>query len=212
MIWLLLGWTLLTGTLWSLGSGQILLQEPVKVLYPKISDNETIECECFNISCDFVFWFRTRQNTVEFEYIGKSNNADRDSYNKDNNQLFKSRFKIRKRSGVAYTLRINRVTHDDTGVYSCVLKDNKNTEVWRPGVLLLPGVTPPTPTPKPKPKPKPPRTGCKCNKKNHKSDECGSMVLWPLVGLIAGLSVAVLCTLYYFSRLPKKCRHQFVRK
>ncbi|XP_029990646.1 uncharacterized protein cd8b [Sphaeramia orbicularis] len=207
MIRLLLGWTLLTGTLWSLGSSQTLLQEQVKVLYPKINDSETVECECFNVSCDYVFWFRSPHNTVTFEYIGRSNNADRDAYSND---LFKSRFKIRKRSGVSYTLRINRVTQEDTGIYSCVLKDNRYAEVWRPGVLLLPGVIPPTPPPKPKPKP--PRSGCKCNKKNQKSDECGSMVLWPLVGLIAGLSVAILCTLYYFSRLPKKCRHHFAKK
>lgn len=208
MFRLIMGWTLLTGMLWSLGWSQILLQEQVKVLYPKLHDSETIECECFNVSCDSVYWYRTPHSTVQFEYIGKSNNADRDSYD----DLFKKRFKIRKRSGSSYALRIDQVTHDDAGLYSCVLRDNKNEQVWRPGVKLLPGVTPPTPAPTPKPKPKSPRgSGCRC-KKNQNSNECGSMVLWPLVGLIAGLSVAILCTLYYFSRLPKKCRHHFGKK
>lgn len=119
-----------------LGSSQILQQEPVKVLYPAILSTESFECDCANISCDWVYWFRSNTNHLKVQFLGKSNNADRDSYGED---VDKKRIKISKRGSLSFTLRITNVTKEDTGIYSCVLTDRKKTEMWKPGVLLLPG-------------------------------------------------------------------------
>nr|ACZ57827.1 CD8 beta [Salmo salar] len=70
------------------------------------------------------------------------------------------------------------------------------------------------PTLTPVTKPKPPRipTG-RCTKRNDQTPKgCGSKVLWPLVGVLLTLAAALIYTLYYFSQLPKKCRHQFAKK
>uniref|UniRef100_UPI0037E8CD0C T cell receptor beta variable 20-1 n=1 Tax=Semicossyphus pulcher TaxID=241346 RepID=UPI0037E8CD0C len=209
MIPLPLAWTLLIVLQWTsvLGSNTILLQEPVKVLYPDILGTEALECDCFNISCDSVYWFYSSLTSGEVKFLGRCNNANRANYDAG---LEKERFKISKRGGSSFTLRISNVTEADTGIYSCLVKDRKNTEVWKPGVLLLPGVPSPTLTPKTKPKLSF-NPVCRCPE-NFTQDGCGSLILWPLVGLIAILALALICILYYFSRLPKKCRHHFVKK
>ncbi|XP_040888915.1 uncharacterized protein cd8b [Toxotes jaculatrix] len=208
MISLPLAWTLWIVSLWTAGASQIVGQEPVKVLYPKISASETIECDCADISCDSVYWFRITASNSAVQFIGKYNNADRSNYGTG---VEESQFKFSKRSGSCFVLRIVSVTQEDTGIYSCVLKDKTNKEVWKPGSLLLPGVTPPTLPPPTKRKP-PVKSLCRCPKKKPPQGGCGSVVLWPLVGLAAGLALAIICTLYYFSRLPKKCRHHFEKK
>ncbi|XP_022075459.1 uncharacterized protein cd8b [Acanthochromis polyacanthus] len=206
MILLPLAWALLTASLWKSGSSQTLLEDPVTERYPAIHNNETIDCDCVQSYCDFVYWFYSNPNTGKVQYIGKCNNADRDVYGHD---VEKGRFKIHKRGSMSFVLRIIDVTEADAGIYSCILKDKNQDELWKPGVLLRPGVAPPTPPPKIKPKP----AICRCPAKNPPaSDGCGSMILWPLVGLVSSLALALICTLYYFSRLPKKCRHNFVKK
>ncbi|XP_026202750.1 T-cell surface glycoprotein CD8 beta chain [Anabas testudineus] len=206
MILLQLAWTLLTVLQWTAdGSSQILQTETV-IVYPKIHSSETMECECINITCDSVYWFRTIPNEGSAKFLGRCNNAERVSHGTDVEQ---ARFKLNKR-GMSFVLRIINVTHKDAGIYSCLLKDKNNREMWKPGFLLQPGGTPPTLPPKTKPKP-PVKPVCTC-KNNPSQDGCGCLVLWPLVGLIAGLVLAIICTLYYFSRLPKKCRHHFVKR
>ncbi|KAM7401763.1 hypothetical protein PAMP_017051 [Pampus punctatissimus] len=207
MLSLYLSWTLLIVSLWTSGLCQNLQQKTLNVLYPKINDTETIDCDCYNFSCDSVHWFRTVSNHSKIEYLGNYNKADRRNYaDKEKEKLFK--FSIK--GGTSFSLRFISVTKEDTGIYSCILKDRKKNEMWRPGVLLLPGVPSPTLPPMIKPK-KPAKPGCRCPKKNISQNGCSSLVLWPLVGVIAGLALAVICTLYYFSRLPKKCRHRLVK-
>ncbi|KAM8756801.1 T-cell surface glycoprotein CD8 beta chain isoform 1-T1 [Acanthopagrus schlegelii] len=208
MIPLPLAWTLLTVYLWTpvLGSNLILHQEPPTVLYPKILSTESIECDCGNISCEYVYWFRSISDHSEVQFLGKWNNAGRAHYGEG---VDEARFKVYRRNSMSFPLRIINVTEKDAGIYSCVLKDKKNTEMWKTGILLRPGVVPPTLPPKVVPKRRPPT--CRCTK-NSKQEGCGSLILWPLVGLIAALAVALICILYYFSRLPKKCRHHFVKK
>ncbi|XP_029287976.1 uncharacterized protein cd8b [Cottoperca gobio] len=202
MIVLPLAWTLLTASLWTSGSSQILLQEPVNTLYPEILSTQSIECDCAN--GDSVYWFRSISNHNKIQFLGQCNQANRVSYGKDVNQ---TRFIFRSKSTTSFVLHIMSVTEEDAGTYSCVLSGKKNTETWKPGILLRPGETPPTLPPKTKP---PVKSVCHC--KISSQDGCGSLVLWPLVGLIAALALALICTLYYFSRLPKKCRHRFVKK
>ncbi|XP_068576381.1 T-cell surface glycoprotein CD8 beta chain [Cebidichthys violaceus] len=207
MIVLPLAWTLLTVSLWTLGSSQILKQELVKIRYPEILSTAAIDCDCVNISCDYVYWFRSSHDHRKLEFLGKSNNADRTTHGVG---VDATRFKFSRQS-MSFTLRIINLTEKDTGIYSCVLKDRKNTEMWKPGILLRPGVIPPTLAPKTKPKP-PVKSVCRCPTENSSQDGCGSLVLWPSVGLVAALALALICTLYYFSRLPKKCRHHFVKR
>lgn len=124
--------------------------------------------------------------------------------------LDKTKFKLSRRGSQSFLLRIFKLTEADTGVYSCVLKGKTNNELWIPGTLLRPGVTPPTVPPTVKVK-RPIKPICHCLGNYQPKGGCSSLVLWPLVGLTGGLAVALVCTLYYFSRLPKKCRHHFVK-
>lgn len=117
-----------------LGSSEILQQETIKVLYPKISSTENIDCEC-NMSFESVHWFRSISKYSKIQYIGKCNNADRDFYGTD---VDKARYKISRKSN-SFSLRIHNVTEEDTGIYSCVLKGKKTMEVWKSGILLQPG-------------------------------------------------------------------------
>ncbi|XP_041836619.1 uncharacterized protein cd8b [Melanotaenia boesemani] len=210
MIPLPLAWTLMAAQIWTYGSSQI-LHEPVNVLYPKISSSETLDCDCQNMACDNVFWFHTVPSKGKIQFIGKSNNADRVIYGK----VDTNRYKLSKRGSSSFVLRIINVTEADAGIYSCVLKDTRtDTEKFRPGTLLRPGATPPTIPPTTKSQNsnrKPIPQGCRCNLK-YPPVFCEYYVLWTLVGLLAALALAVLCILYYYSRLPKKCQHHFVKK
>ncbi|XP_029358950.1 uncharacterized protein cd8b [Echeneis naucrates] len=220
MIPLPLAWTLtqalaLTASLWTSGSSQIILQQPLKDVYPALNSPESIECDCSGISCSAVFWIRSIVNQSQIQFIGFCNNAERVIHGAG---IEKSRFRLSK-TGNAFVLRIVAVKIEDAGIYSCIVKES-NKETWRSGIRLRPGETPPRPpgdTTKENDKKKPPvKSNCPCNNKNLINVKavtwCISWILWPLVGLAAGLALALFCTLYYFSQLPKKCRHKFQKK
>ncbi|XP_061688997.1 uncharacterized protein cd8b [Syngnathoides biaculeatus] len=195
---ILISWTLLTPCLQSLDLGQI--PQPA-VMYPQLLSTAFIQCKCDNISCESVFWFRTisKQNKVQF--LGKVNSANRPSPGDNTDDR---RFQLSRKSSALFILQIFNVTEEDTGTYSCILKDRKNQEVWLPGVLLLPGEQLPT-----KPPQSTPRLICSCSE--NLAGDCDSLILWSLVGLAAVLVMTLTCSLYYFSRLPKKCKHRFVK-
>lgn len=117
-----------------LGSSQ-LQQEALKVLYPKLLNSESIVCDCDDISCDAVYWFRITSGHTTLQFIGKYNNANRAIYGQN---VDEKHFKFNRRNMGSFTLRIINVTEEDTGIYSCVLKDRK-TDIWKPGILLQPG-------------------------------------------------------------------------
>ncbi|XP_024126310.1 uncharacterized protein cd8b [Oryzias melastigma] len=196
-------WILVTVSVWTFGSVEALPRKDFKVLYPPINSNEAVDCHCDQ--CDYALWFRTVPGGSKVEFLGRCNNADRVTGPFAENKRFKF-----SRKGLSFELRIINVTAEDTGIYSCILGDNKvKNEMFWPGALLLPGVSPPTLPPTTTTK-KPVRPlPCLCIET---FEGCDSQVLWPLVGVLAGLALTIFCTLYYFSRLPKKCRHNFVKK
>ncbi|XP_077050086.1 uncharacterized protein cd8b isoform X2 [Siphateles boraxobius] len=120
-----------------------------------------------------------------------------------------SKFKCSTSTGqkVVYTLRIMEIQEDDAGFYSCLFKTKKVSA----GYYILPGVNPPTvqpPTVKTDQKPVKP---CFCKPNRHSPKGCEHSVLWPGIGALLLLAITLAGTLYYFSRLPKKCRHRFTK-
>ncbi|XP_035517088.1 uncharacterized protein cd8b [Morone saxatilis] len=202
LAWMLLTVLLRTGS----GSDLMLQEEKADMLYPEILSVVTIDCNCGTSQCDSAYWFRSVPDNSKIQFLGKCNNAGRGSIEND---VVPKRYVLEKR-GHSFVLRIHNVTEEDRGMYSCVLNYRKKTEIWKTGTFLQPGVIPPTLPPETKPK-RPFNPGCRCPKKNTSQDGCGSLILWPFVGFIAALALALICTLYYFSRLPKKCRHHFAK-
>ncbi|KAM4612667.1 uncharacterized protein cd8b [Polymixia lowei] len=214
MVPLALTWTVMTSLLWTSGSSQILSQETPATLYPKISESVTIFCDCSTDSCEAVYWFRYIFSNHSAQFLVSLNNAFRINFGEIPSSV-ETRLRASKRGSASFSLSITSVTDEDAGIYSCVLKNKNKKEdnLWKSIVLLRPGVAPPTLAPKiiRRPAVKPP--SC-CAKKEKKPPQngCGLLVLWPLVGILLGLAVALISTLYYFSRLPKKCRHNFAKK
>lgn len=118
-----------------LGSSQVLQQEAPSVLYPKILSSESIVCDCDDIPCDAVYWFRITSGHTTLQFIGRYNNANRAIYGQN---VDEKHFKFTRRNLGSFTLRITSVTEEDAGIYSCVLKNGK-TEIWKPGIVLQPG-------------------------------------------------------------------------
>lgn len=118
------------------GSSLILQQETPHILYPTILSTQTIDCDCVNITCDSVYWFRSTSSHSKVQYIGRFNRADRSVHAKG---LDEARFTFHRKSMGSFSLRIINVTEADAGIYSCVLRDKKNTEMWKSGILLRPG-------------------------------------------------------------------------
>ncbi|XP_057216608.1 uncharacterized protein cd8b isoform X2 [Triplophysa rosa] len=96
---------------------------------------------------------------------------------------------------------------DEAGLYSCMFKMKINT--IPDGYYIRPGVNPPTLQP-PTVKIEKPKQSCRsCKPFSPKG--CKRSVLWPGIGALLLLAGILAGTLYYFSRLPKKCRHQFAK-
>ncbi|CAB1315430.1 unnamed protein product [Coregonus sp. 'balchen'] len=192
-------WTVVC--LWTTVSSQT-PKESDFVRYPRINDTEVLTCECSSRSCQEVFWFRTLHGNLCFQFLLRLNNAGRTIHKHGVDQ---HRFKASQRDGgskITFTLRIINIMAEDAGLYSYMLQNQKENELWRLGVLLRPGETRPTLPPITKPQPQGIPNGC-CTKSNYQTPKgCGSKVLWPLVGVLLALAVALISTLYYFSREP----------
>ncbi|KAJ8401549.1 hypothetical protein AAFF_G00378660 [Aldrovandia affinis] len=185
--------------------------QALRMQYPELNVLETVKCECK--TCQAVLWYwQPLQIPAKFQFLFYHNNADKVVYEPSVNQ---TKYKGGKQEGgrtITYSLKISAVQKSDAGLYFCLVHyHNNRNEPSDPGVQLRPGVKPPTPSPPPPPKTP---SACRCRNRGIKKylQGCGRLVLWPLVGLLVSLVVVLIATLYYFSRLPKKCRHRFVKK
>ncbi|XP_070301938.1 uncharacterized protein [Salvelinus sp. IW2-2015] len=123
------------------------------VRYPGINDTEVLTCECSNHACQKVFWFRTLHNNLDIQFLLSLNNAGRTSHEAS---VDEHRFQASKRdtgSKMTFTLRLINIRSEDAGLYTCMLQNQKENKLWRPGVLLRPGETRPTLLPVTKPQP-----------------------------------------------------------
>ncbi|XP_031681471.1 uncharacterized protein LOC116352917 isoform X1 [Oncorhynchus kisutch] len=115
------------------------LSESDFVHFPQINDTEVLTCECSSRSCQTVFWFRTLHNNLDIQFLLSLNNAGRTSHEPS---VDEHRFKASKRDGgskITFTLRLINISSEDAGLYTCMLQNQKENELWRPGVLLRPG-------------------------------------------------------------------------
>nr|XP_029519623.1 uncharacterized protein LOC115131780 [Oncorhynchus nerka] len=112
------------------------LSESDFVRFPQINDTEVLTCECSSRSCQMVFWFRTLHNNLDFQFLLSLNNAGRTNHEAS---VDKHRFQASKRDGgskMTFTLHIINISSEYTGLYTCMLQNQKENELWRPGVPL----------------------------------------------------------------------------
>ncbi|XP_073680423.1 uncharacterized protein [Garra rufa] len=180
-------------------------QATSSVLFAKINGSESLTCECPDHSCQEVFWYRYLERTKTLQFLLYVNSAGREQHGEN---LDATRFKGSTSSGqrVVYTLRITGLQKDEIGLYSCMFKTKNDMPV---GYYIMPGVNPPTVQP-PTVKTVKPKKTCYC-KPSSPLKGCEQTVLWPAIGALLLLAITLAGTLYYFSRLPKKCRHRFAK-
>lgn len=177
------------------------------IRYPKINGSESLNCDCPDHACQEVFWYRYLQTTKTFQFLMYVNSAGRELIGDNlNPSLFKGT--VSNGPKVSYNLRIADLQREDAGFYSCMFKAKK---IMPSGYYIKPGVNPPTLQPPTVKTEKPKRTSCNHCKHNRTTKGCESSVLWPGIGALLLLAIALAGTLYYFSRLPKKCRHRFTK-
>ncbi|XP_077583081.1 uncharacterized protein cd8b [Stigmatopora nigra] len=196
-------WTLLTPFLWSLGLGQT-MEQNASVVYTQLLTTEFIECTCpKSIFCQTVFWFRTLPSHNKVQYLGRWNIANRTIYSND---VDATHFMFSRTKMDTFTLQIMNVTKEDIGTYSCLLMDTKEEQVWLAGVVLVPGEMHPTIPPESVSK-----LDCNCSSDPLAAGDCDRHAFWSLAGLFTFLMITLFCTLFYFSRIPKKGCHHIVK-
>ncbi|XP_076850995.1 uncharacterized protein cd8b [Brachyhypopomus gauderio] len=184
----------------------------VTVVYPRIGGSETLTCQCPDHQCQRVYWYRILHGNDTPQFLVFCNSANYVNYGAGFND---TRFKAQAQEGsrIIYSLRITGLRKDEAGFYSCVLSSQKLSspeDLLPPGYYIRPGEHPPTmPPPIKTTKPTKPQL-CKSN--HQPSKGCSTSVLWPGVGVLLALAMTLISTLYYYSRLPKKCRHNFAKR
>ncbi|KAG7320813.1 hypothetical protein KOW79_015228 [Hemibagrus wyckioides] len=187
-----------------------------KVSYPSINGSESLTCDCPDHRCQKVYWYRLLQGSVTPEFLMSANSVNIPHYAKN---IDEKRFKssVTDSGKVQFTLRITGLREQDAGFYSCVLSSQNSAQdpkdLMPVGYSILPGVKITTQAPTTVKHPK--RVNGlfnKCKSSSRSVKGCKSLVLWSCIGAVLLLVVVLISTLYYFSRLPKKCRHHFVKK
>ncbi|XP_077459785.1 zinc finger matrin-type protein 1 isoform X2 [Stigmatopora argus] len=187
------------------GSGQTLEQTAASVLYTQLLTTEFIHCQCpESNSCEMVFWFRTLPSHNKVQYLGRLSVANRMVHGDD---VDANQFKFSKRKSEKFILQIMNVTKEDIGTYSCLVLDKNDKEVWLTGARLVPGEMRPT---IPSESAVSNKHDCNCSDPPAAGD-CDWLPFWSLAGLFTFLMITLFCTLFFFSRLPKKCSHHIVK-
>ncbi|KAL7854055.1 hypothetical protein AOLI_G00208990 [Acnodon oligacanthus] len=192
--------------------GLLATASAVTILYPSLGGSETLTCECPDHQCQKVYWYRFLQDTKELQYLVFANSANSMKHAEG---IDATRFKVHANEGskITYSLRITGLLKNEAGFYSCMFNSPKHEQKNQmpAGYYIRPGESPPTSTPPTVKPPKKTKTQV-CPSNNQPVKGCKPLVLWPSVGVLLVLAVVLISTLYYFSRLPKKCRHQFAKK
>ncbi|KAK6494977.1 T-cell surface glycoprotein CD8 beta chain-like [Huso huso] len=206
----LLAWLWVAASWVAAASSLILTQTPNSVTVP---ENNSVSISCKGEAQNdqkAVFWYRQTNGTTDFQFLMHTSTIGRETHAKGIEQ----RFKTTLRSGPELCiLKISMLKKEDSGMYYCtVLHGGIYTAAS--GTNLTVGELPPSPPPTTKPTKPKPKKPCHCSSGilKTKGFSCGSLVLGPLAAGAAALLVAVVSTLYYFSRLPKKCRHRMIKK
>ncbi|KAI1904642.1 hypothetical protein AGOR_G00007790 [Albula goreensis] len=177
----------------------------------------SLSCECRESHC-MSYWGRKLLGLDDFQFLLLHNQADISTHG---SQAFKKKFKasIRSRGSKAiYSLTFHELLKEDAGLYFCILKEKSYyylgsvTYLRTEGPFPSPSVKPSSTTQKKKP-----LASCPCppNRKSTKGQSpqgCSHLLKWSLIGVLLSLAVVLIITLLYFSRLPKKCPHQLVKK
>ncbi|KAJ8287237.1 hypothetical protein GJAV_G00049240 [Gymnothorax javanicus] len=191
--------------------------QSLQVLTPRYSElghNESLVSNCVRRQCQVAYWCRMRGGS-EFQFLLSSNTANRPLYGPG---LSKEKYtgNVQLGSSTSFALKIRQVDKRDTGVYFSILKNQSSYYLGTPVTLLKPGekppTSPPTTTTTTKKAKAPPSCSCPDKAKTKRVKGCDLTVWVSLGGTLLILSLVLLATLLYFSRLPKKCRHRFVRK
>ncbi|XP_053504840.1 uncharacterized protein cd8b [Ictalurus furcatus] len=188
----------------------------VTVKYPSINGSETLNCECPDHQCQKVYWYRLLKNRDTPEFLMHTNIFNKPNYAKNVEQnRFKTAFIDSTKA--LFTLRITGIQEKDAGFYACLLISHNSAQdpkdLMPEGYSIRPGESIPTLPPTTVKNPKRVNRLPNICKSNHQSLKgCKSLVLWSGISAVLLLVVILISTLYYFSRLPKKCRHRFAKK
>ncbi|XP_031433576.1 uncharacterized protein cd8b [Clupea harengus] len=182
----------------------------VTELYPATKSSVILTCDCETTSCQRIYWYRIRQSDGVYEHILFINGAGIEEVSQTS---LHGRLQGRKGGSKSYTLTVSDLRLEDAGWYSCFIPKQTEFPGWRLRVGEIPPTQQPqttttTTTTRRRYKPK---HGPSCCFSYLPPQGCGKWVLWPLSGGLIVLAVLLVAVLYYFSRLPKKCRHRFVK-
>ncbi|XP_063067495.1 CMRF35-like molecule 8 [Engraulis encrasicolus] len=193
-----------------LGLWSVALGHKVDMRYLAVQSSATISCECQDTTCQKVYWYRVRQSDGVYEHLLCYTSADAAH---PSDTAMRGRLQGRKGSTkTQYTLTLSNLTREDAGWYSCAIPKQTYDDTYWLRVGEAPPTTPAPPQkttkiPSRRPGPKLPS----CCSVYQPPKGCGKWVLWPLCGGLILLTVLLVAVSFYFSRLPKKCRHQFVK-
>ncbi|KAJ8338753.1 hypothetical protein SKAU_G00355390 [Synaphobranchus kaupii] len=207
MAWLVHMWT---ACVWAAVAVQSLKSSSPR--YPVLGESESLHCDCKEKHCQPAFWCRMRTNN-EFQFLLSHTTVDKSIHGPGFGPT-KFTGAVQSSDTTKYSLKILGVQEEDAGLYFCILAHKRTFYLGSPATELKFGEKPPTPprnTPTTAKAKAPPSCSCPGKAKTQPVKGCRVAVWSALVGTLLSLALALLATLLYFSRLPKKCHHQLIK-